>query len=77
MSLDIATLYKKVLPIKNTANLTLEFAEHKQREFIESMIDQITPTQDPKVLLMITRLYIHFVSFGASPDVKKMMLLQV
>ena len=70
MSLDIQSIYKTVLPIKNVVQLTYKVSEIEQRKYIAEMIDFITPDQDPKILLMITKIYIHFVSFGASEDVK-------
>ena len=71
MTIDILALYKSIIPVKNATQLSYEVPEIKQRDYLESMIDFVVPDQDPKVLLMITKLYIHFVSFGATTHVKE------
>ena len=70
MSIDIASIYKAITTIKNPTQLAHEVPEAKQRDYIELLINYVTPDQDPKILLMITKLYIHLVSLGASSEVR-------
>tara|TARA_B100001989_G_C24531885_1_gene462085 strand:+ start:812 stop:1717 length:906 start_codon:yes stop_codon:yes gene_type:complete len=70
MSLDIPALYKKIISINNPTTLEHQVPAAKQREYIELLIEYLTPKQDAKIILMITKLYIHFVSNGASAEVR-------
>ena len=70
MTSTIEDLYKTVITIKDARQLSLKVPADVQAEHLISLIDLVTPKQDLKVLLMVTKLYIHFVMFGANSDIR-------